>query len=54
MDLSDTVDLSLVLSESESESVLLGEEHGLCSELCSEVLVVDVEGSEGVGVSSSS
>ena len=49
VDLSDTVNLSLVLSESESESVLLGEEHGLCSELCGEVVVVGVEGSEGVG-----
>ena len=50
MDLSDTVDLFLDLSESESEAVLLGEEHGLWSELCSEVLVMGVEGSEGVGV----
>ena len=43
------MDLSLELSESESESVLLGEECGLCSELCSELLVVGVEGSEVVG-----
>ena len=44
------VDWPLVLSGSDSESVLLDEEHGLCSELCVELLVVGEEGSVGVGL----
>ena len=46
----ETVDLLLVLSESELESVLLGEEHGLSGGICDEVLVVGDEGSNDVGV----
>ena len=49
----DIVDWSLVLSGSDSESVLLDEEHELCSEFHVELLVVGDEGSEGVGLWSS-